>query len=78
MVEKNNINSNTPRKYVIKKTLPSKLKKMKAKFLTISCGILVFASACNSGSESKSTGTDTAKEVPKDTTVAVAPGPCPG
>ena len=50
---------------------------MKAKFLTISCGILVFASACNSGSDSKSTGTDTAKEMPKDTTVAVAQAPAP-
>ena len=50
---------------------------MKAKFLMISCGIVLLTSACNNASESKSTGTDTAEAMPKDTAVAVVPAPAP-
>ena len=46
---------------------------MKTKFLLISCGMLVLASACNNASESKTTATDSAAK-PADTTVA-APAP---
>jgi TonB family C-terminal domain len=47
---------------------------MKVKFLMVSCGILVFAAACNNSSESKATE-DTTKAAPVDTTAAVAPAP---
>jgi protein TonB len=47
---------------------------MKVKFLMVSCGLLVFAAACNNSSESKATE-DTAKAAPVDTTTAVAPAP---
>ncbi len=46
---------------------------MKTKFLLISCGMLVLASACNNASESKTTATDSAKPVVTDTVAAVAP-----
>jgi len=48
---------------------------MKAKILMISCGIIFLTSACNNGSKSESTGTDTSKEMAKDTAVAVTPAP---
>jgi periplasmic protein TonB len=47
---------------------------MKVKFLMVSCGLLVFAAACNNSSESKATE-DTTKAAPVDTTTAVAPPP---
>ncbi len=49
---------------------------MKTKFLVISCGFIVFATACGSGSETK-TETDTAKPMAPDTTAKVAPAPPP-
>jgi len=48
---------------------------MKTKFLLISCGMLVLASACNNASESKTTATDSAKPMATDTAVAAAPAP---
>lgn len=46
---------------------------MKTKFLLISCGMLVLASACNNASESKTTEADSAKPMATDTAAAVAP-----
>ncbi len=46
---------------------------MKVNFLMISCGLFVFATACNNASESKAT--DTVKAMAPDTTTAVAPPP---
>jgi protein TonB len=48
---------------------------MKTKFLMLSCGLLVFASACNNSSETKATDADTAKAMAKDTVAAVPPAP---
>jgi periplasmic protein TonB len=45
---------------------------MKAKFLMVSCGMLVLASACNNASESK-TATDSVKTVTTDTVAATPP-----
>lgn len=45
---------------------------MKAKFLMVSCGMLVMASACNNASESKTT-TDSVKTVTTDTVAATPP-----
>src|SRR4029077_9805634 len=48
---------------------------MKVKFLMVSCGLMVLASACGNGSETKATE-DTTKAAPApDTTAAVAPPP---
>lgn len=47
---------------------------MKTKFLLVSCGFIVFATACGSGSETK-TETDTAKTMAPDTTAKVAEAP---
>ena len=49
-----------------------KPKDMKVKYLIISCGLFVLASACNNASESKATEADSAKTVATDT-VATAP-----
>jgi protein TonB len=48
---------------------------MKVKFLMVSCGLLVFAAACNNSSESKATEDTTKAVAPADTTAAVAPAP---
>ena len=48
-------------------SLTNKLKKMKAKFLAISCGLLALASACNNSSESKAKETDTTNAMTTDT-----------
>ena len=41
---------------------------MKTKFLVISSGILVLASACNNSSESKAKATDSTNAIATDTT----------
>ncbi len=46
---------------------------MKVKFLMMSCGLLVLASACNSGESKKATEDTTKAMAPADTTAAVAP-----
>ena len=48
---------------------------MKTKFLLISCGMLVLASACNNASDKKTTEDTTKAMAPADTTAAVAPAP---
>ena len=50
---------------------------MNTKFLLISCGMLVFSSACNNASETKTTTTDSAKPMATDTAAAVAPAEPP-
>ena len=68
--EKNNINAYTHcNKFYYYITHQIK-KKMKAKFLVISCGVLALASACNNSSESKAKETDTANAMATDTAAA--------
>jgi outer membrane biosynthesis protein TonB len=61
--------------YKIVTKITIKSKDMKVKFLMISCGLLVLASACNN-SETKKTDADTTKAVvATDTAATVAPPP---